>query len=130
MGSSFLVKYESLINVHLLCDVIKGLVFEICYSRSLHKYDIASALETSPLPFIKKDCWGALAFLKSIESMCLISRCCRLIEFKTTVKQAKILSPLKNFYEETLTFEYRTDPLTGRKTAVIYGMLGYLRKFL
>ena len=62
--------------------------------------------------------------------MCLISRCCRLIEFKTTVKQAKILSPLKNFDEETLTFEYRTDPLTGRNTTVIDGMLGYVGKFL
>ena len=68
--------------------------------------------------------------LKSPESMCLISRCCRLVEFKTTVKQSKILSPLKNFEEETLTFEYRTDPLTGRNTTVIDGMLGYVGKFL
>ena len=53
-----------------------------------------------------------------------------MIEFKTTVKQTKILSPLKNFDEETLTFEYRTDPLTGRNTTVIDGMLGYVSKFL
>lgn len=53
-----------------------------------------------------------------------------MIEFKTTVKQTKILSPLKNFEEETLTFEYRTDPLTGRNTTVIDGMLGYVGKFL
>ena len=53
-----------------------------------------------------------------------------MIEFKKTVKQTKILSPLKNFEEETLTFEYRTDPLTGRNTTVIQGMLGYIGKFL
>jgi UDPglucose--hexose-1-phosphate uridylyltransferase len=53
-----------------------------------------------------------------------------MIEFKKTVKQAKILSPMKNFDEETLTFEYRTDPLTGRNTTVIKGMLNYVSKFL
>jgi UDPglucose--hexose-1-phosphate uridylyltransferase len=53
-----------------------------------------------------------------------------MIEFNKTVKQTKILSPLKNFDEETLTFEYRTDPLTGRNTTVINGMLGYVDKFL
>ncbi len=59
-----------------------------------------------------------------------MAACFRLIEFKTTVKQTKILNPLKNFEEETLTFEYRTDPLTGRNTTVIDGMLGYVGKFL
>jgi galactose-1-phosphate uridylyltransferase len=54
----------------------------------------------------------------------------RVIEFKKTLKQAKILSPLKNFEEETLTFEYRADPLTGRNTTVIKGMLNYVGKFL
>ena len=53
-----------------------------------------------------------------------------MIAFNKTVKQTKILSPLKNFVEETLTFEYRTDPLTGRNTTVIQGMLNYLSKFL
>jgi galactose-1-phosphate uridylyltransferase len=52
-----------------------------------------------------------------------------MIEFKKTVKQAKILSPLKKFGEETLTFEYRADPLTGRNTTVIKGMLNYVSKF-
>ncbi len=52
------------------------------------------------------------------------------IEFQKTIKQAKILSPLKNFEEETITFEYRTDPLTDRNTTVIKGMLGYVGKFL
>ncbi len=36
---------------------------------------------------------------------------------------------MKNFEEETLTFEYRADPLTGRNTTVIPGMLNYVGKF-
>lgn len=52
------------------------------------------------------------------------------IKLQKTIKQAKILSPLKNFEEETLTFEYRTDPLTGRNTTVIPGMLNYVGKFM
>jgi galactose-1-phosphate uridylyltransferase len=52
-----------------------------------------------------------------------------LIEFQKVVKQSKIRSPLKNFEEETITFEYRTDPLTGRNTTVIAGMLNYVSKF-
>ncbi|MCW4009744.1 MAG: hypothetical protein NWF05_03885 [Candidatus Bathyarchaeota archaeon] len=53
-----------------------------------------------------------------------------MIEFKKTVKQARIRSPLKNFAEETIMFEYRADPLTGRNTTVIRGMLDYQGKFL
>ena len=53
-----------------------------------------------------------------------------MINFEKTVKHAKILNPLKNFAEDTLTFEYRTDPLTGRNTTVIPGMLNYVGKFL
>ena len=53
-----------------------------------------------------------------------------MIEFEKTLKQAKILSPLKNFAEDTLTFEYRADPLTGRNTTVIRGMLNYVNRFL
>ncbi|MCW4046504.1 MAG: hypothetical protein NWE99_02940 [Candidatus Bathyarchaeota archaeon] len=53
-----------------------------------------------------------------------------MIEFKKTLKQARILSPLKNFEEDTVTFEYRTDPLTGRNTTVIKGMLNYVGRFL
>ncbi len=52
-----------------------------------------------------------------------------MIEFQKTVKKATILSPLKNFEEETLTFEYSADPLTGRNTTVIRGMLDYVNKF-
>lgn len=53
-----------------------------------------------------------------------------MIEFEKEVKQTKILTPLKNFEEETLTFEYRTDPLTGRNTTVVKDMLNYIGKFL
>ncbi len=38
-----------------------------------------------------------------------------MIEFQKTLKQTKILNPLKNFEEDTLTFEYRADPLIVRK---------------
>ncbi|MEM3627098.1 MAG: hypothetical protein QXZ25_03630 [Candidatus Bathyarchaeia archaeon] len=53
-----------------------------------------------------------------------------MLKFDKTVKKSRILNPLKNFEEDTLTFEYRTDPLTGRSTTVIEGMLNYIRKFL
>jgi len=53
-----------------------------------------------------------------------------MIIFKKSIKQARILSPLKNFKEDSITFEYRTDPLTGRNTTVIKGMLSYFSKFL
>lgn len=53
-----------------------------------------------------------------------------MISFEKTIKEAKILNPLKGFEEDTLTFEYRADPLTGRNTTVIKGMLGYVSKFL
>jgi len=52
------------------------------------------------------------------------------ITFEKTIKHTRILNPLKNFQEDTVTFEYRTDPLTGRNTTVIPGMLGYMSKFL
>ena len=53
-----------------------------------------------------------------------------MINFEKTVKNARILNPLKRFEEDTITFEYRTDPLTGRNTTVIKGMLDYISKFL
>lgn len=52
------------------------------------------------------------------------------IAFEKTVKHARILNPLKNFEEDTLTFEYRTDPLTGRNTTVVKGMINYIRGLL
>lgn len=53
-----------------------------------------------------------------------------MINFEKTVKKARILNPLKRFEEDIITFEYRTDPLTGRNTTVIKGMLDYISKFL
>lgn len=53
-----------------------------------------------------------------------------MIAFEKTQKSATILNPLKNFQEDTVSFEYRTDPLTGRNTTVIKGMLTYISKFL
>lgn len=53
-----------------------------------------------------------------------------MLKLEKTIKQAKILSPLKNFEEDVITFEYRIDPLTGRNTTVIGGLLDYVRKFL
>jgi galactose-1-phosphate uridylyltransferase len=53
-----------------------------------------------------------------------------MIVFEKTVKRSKILNPLKNFEEDVVTFEYRADPLTGRNTTVIRGMLKYICKSL
>ena len=53
-----------------------------------------------------------------------------MITFEKNVKYSKFLNPLKNFEEDIVTFEYRTDPLTGRNTTVIKGMLNYINKFL
>jgi galactose-1-phosphate uridylyltransferase len=52
------------------------------------------------------------------------------IVFDRSVKHAKILNPLKNFQVDTIAFEYRTDPLTGRNTTVIRDMLNYVGRFL
>jgi len=52
------------------------------------------------------------------------------IAFEKTVKNSSILDPSRNFEEKIVTFEYRTDPLTGRNTTVIKGMMEYVSKFL
>jgi len=52
-----------------------------------------------------------------------------MIIFEKTVKYSRILNPLKNFEEDTVTFEYRTDPLTRRNTTVIKGMANYVSRF-
>ncbi len=53
-----------------------------------------------------------------------------MIVFHKTEKTSRIRNPLKNFKEDTVTFEYRTDPLTGRNSTIIEGMLSYVSKFL
>jgi galactose-1-phosphate uridylyltransferase len=53
-----------------------------------------------------------------------------MINFEKTVRHARILNPLKDFAETIIEFEYRRDPLTGRNTTVIKGMIEYIRRFL
>jgi UDPglucose--hexose-1-phosphate uridylyltransferase len=53
-----------------------------------------------------------------------------LIVFEKVVKHSRLLNPLKGFAEDSVTFEYRADPLTGRNSTVIDGMLGYVSGFL
>lgn len=53
-----------------------------------------------------------------------------MIVFQKTEKTSRMRNPLKNFKEDTVTFEYRTDPLTGRNSTIIRGMLSYVSKFL
>ena len=51
-----------------------------------------------------------------------------MIVFDKIAKSSKILNPLKHFKEDIVTFEYRADPLTGRNSTVIRGMLKYVCK--
>ncbi len=53
-----------------------------------------------------------------------------MIIFQKTEKTSRMLNPMKNFMEDTVTFEYRTDPLTERNSTIIGGMLSYVSKFL
>lgn len=53
-----------------------------------------------------------------------------MIRFEKSEKRSPMLNPLKGFKEDTIILEYRTDPLTGRNTTVIRGMLNYISKFL
>jgi UDPglucose--hexose-1-phosphate uridylyltransferase len=53
-----------------------------------------------------------------------------LIVLEKVVKRSRPLNPLKGFAEDPVTFEYRADPLTGRNSTVIGGMLGYVSGFL
>lgn len=52
------------------------------------------------------------------------------IHFETAVREAHILSPLKNFEHATQTIEHRADPLTGRRVIVLKGRMDYVRKFI
>ena len=53
-----------------------------------------------------------------------------MLTFEKTIKQTRLLNPLKNFKEDTLTLEYRADPLAGRNTTVLRGMRDYIRRFM
>ena len=52
------------------------------------------------------------------------------INFESTSREARLLSPLKNFEPETQLIEHRRDPLTGRNVIVLNGRLEYVRRFL
>ena len=52
------------------------------------------------------------------------------IHFEVVTKEARLLSPLKNFELETQTIEHRRDALTGRTVIVLKGRLDYVRRFM
>jgi galactose-1-phosphate uridylyltransferase len=53
-----------------------------------------------------------------------------LIRFESTVREARILSPLKNFEEVSQAIEHRKDPLTHNGAIVIKGRMDYVRRFI
>lgn len=53
-----------------------------------------------------------------------------MIHFELTAREARILSPLKNFEEVTQAIEHRKDPLTRRGVIVIKGRMDYVKKFV
>lgn len=72
----------------------------------------------------------SIELLRKEGDFTLLKEAFSLIIFRKTEKRQKILNPMKDFAEQETIFEYRTDPLTGRNTTVITGMLGYVAKFL
>jgi UDPglucose--hexose-1-phosphate uridylyltransferase len=52
------------------------------------------------------------------------------IRFESAIREAHILSPLRNFELVTQTIEHRTDPLTGRRVIVLKGRMDYVKKFI
>lgn len=53
-----------------------------------------------------------------------------MIHFESTVREARVLSPLKNFEEVTQAIEHRKDPLTRKGVIVIKGRMDYVKKFI
>lgn len=53
-----------------------------------------------------------------------------MIRFESIVREARILSPLKNFEPVTQLIEHRWDPLTRRSSIVIKGRMDYVRRFI
>lgn len=53
-----------------------------------------------------------------------------MIHFESTVREARILSPLNNFEEVAQAIEHRKDPLTHRGVIVIKGRMNYVKKFI
>ena len=52
------------------------------------------------------------------------------IHFEADTREARLLSPLKNFEPETQAIEHRRDPITGRSVIVLKGRIDYVRRFL
>ena len=52
------------------------------------------------------------------------------IDFKSITREARLLSPLKNFEPDTQVIEHRRDPLTGRSVIVLKGRIDYVRRYL
>jgi len=52
------------------------------------------------------------------------------IRFEVDTREARLLSPLKNFEFDSQIIEHRRDPLTSRYVIVLKGRLDYVRKYI
>ena len=52
------------------------------------------------------------------------------IHFESDTREARLLSPLKNFEPDSQALEHRRDPLTGRSVIVLKGRLDYVKRYL
>jgi galactose-1-phosphate uridylyltransferase len=52
------------------------------------------------------------------------------IHFESVTREARLLSPLKNFEPDSQAIEHRRDPLTGRSVIVLRGRIDYVRRYL
>jgi galactose-1-phosphate uridylyltransferase len=52
------------------------------------------------------------------------------IHFESVTREARLLSPLKNFEPDRQVIEHRRDPLTGRSVIVLKGRIDYVRRYL
>jgi len=52
------------------------------------------------------------------------------IQFESVIRDARFLSPLKNFEPVAQELDHRKDPLTGRETIVIKGRLDYVKTLI
>jgi galactose-1-phosphate uridylyltransferase len=52
------------------------------------------------------------------------------INFESVTREARLLSPLKNFELDSQVIEHRRDPLSGRNVIVLKGRLDYVRRYM
>jgi galactose-1-phosphate uridylyltransferase len=52
------------------------------------------------------------------------------IHFESVTREARLLSPLKNFEPDIQVIEHRRDPLTGRSVIVLKGRIDYVKRYL